>query len=826
MTQATAAQPATSTNLEERLGGLLDQLSLEEKVLLLTGHDFWATEPLAKIGLRRILVSDGPSGVRGEVWDERSPSLNLPSATALGSSWDPSIARRYGNVAAVEARRKGVDVVLGPTINLHRSPLGGRHFECFSEDPVLTSSLAAAYVSGVQENGVGATPKHYIANDFETDRFTVDVQVDDRTLRELYLLAFEKAVTEAHAWLIMSSYNSINGATATENDLLETPLNSEWGFDGVVISDWTAVRSIESAKHSQDLVMPGPAGPWGDALVAAVRAGEVEESAIDRKVLRILGLAARVGALEGFEPVVAAPVQVEDGIAFVREAEAAGSVLVRNTGELPWSADTLTSVAVIGDNARHARTQGGGSATVLPEKIVTPIQGIRSALPNASISYSQGAVVQEGIAEFPLASMTNPSTGEPGALVRFLDADGVELFREDRLASALIWFGGDAPIERASVFEFSTTYLPDTTGEILLGFASVGNGRIFVDGELLHEENLASIGTDLGASFLAPPSSSVHVAVRDGEPIDITVEYDMTGPTVIDGVLGITIGIEPERSNPEQLIADAVAAAREADVAVVVVGTNAKVESEGYDRESLALPGRQDELVAAVAAVNPRTVVVVNSGSPVLMPWRNDVSAVLLTWFGGQEYGDALADILLGQVEPGGRLPTTWPIAEEDVPVLDVTPKDGVVRYDETIHIGYRAWLKAGTEPAYPFGHGLGYTTWELTDLTVDAATVTPETELTASVRVTNIGDRAGKQVVQMYASRADSAIDRPVKWLVGYAVVFAEAGETVVATADIPARSFADWQDGWHYEPGTFRLHAGTSVIDLPLGTTVEVVA
>ena len=311
---------------------------------LLTGRDFWNTWPIEKIGLRRILVSDGPSGVRGEVWDERSPSLNLPSATALGSAWDPALARRYGAAAAVEARRKGVDVVLGPTINLHRSPLGGRHFEAFSEDPVLTAELAAAYVDGVQENGVGATPKHYIANDSETDRFTVDVQVAERPLRELYLLAFEKAIVDAHAWLVMSAYNSINGVTATENDLLETPLNSEWGFDGVVISDWTAVRSLDSAtrlpgsRHAR----PGRARGvtrWSPRCAPA----SVAESDVDRKVLRILQLAARVGALDGFEPVAAEPIEVEDGIAFVREAAAAGTVLLTNRGELPWSATALGS---------------------------------------------------------------------------------------------------------------------------------------------------------------------------------------------------------------------------------------------------------------------------------------------------------------------------------------------------------------------------------------------------------------------------------------------------------------------------------------------------
>ena len=258
MTSTAPSRPVDLDPAAERLAELVDRLTLEDKVRLLTGQDFWATWPLEKIGLRRLVLSDGPSGVRGEVWDERDPSLNLPSATALAAPGIPSIARRYGNVAAVEARRKGVDVVLGPTINLHRSPLGGRHFECFSEDPVLTAELAAAYVTGVQENGVAATPKHYIANDFETDRFTVDVEVDDRTLRELYLLAFEKAIVEARAWLVMSSYNSVNGATVTENDLLETPLNSEWGFDGVVVSDWTAVRSVNSRRA---LAGPGDARP-------------------------------------------------------------------------------------------------------------------------------------------------------------------------------------------------------------------------------------------------------------------------------------------------------------------------------------------------------------------------------------------------------------------------------------------------------------------------------------------------------------------------------------------------------------------------------------
>ncbi|MBT1620266.1 glycoside hydrolase family 3 C-terminal domain-containing protein [Curtobacterium flaccumfaciens pv. poinsettiae] len=809
---STASSP--STPLTERIDALLGQLTTDEKVQLLTGRDFWTTWPVEKIGLRRILMSDGPSGVRGEVWDERDPSLNLPSATALSASWDRAIAKRYGAAAAVEARRKGVDAVLGPTINLHRSPLGGRHFEAFSEDPVLTGDLAASYVDGVQENGVAATPKHYIANDYETDRFTASTEVSDRALRELYLLAFEKAVTEAHAWAVMSSYNAINGVTASENDLLETPLNSEWGFDGIVVSDWTGVRSVDSAKASQDVAMPGPNPWWSEGpLLAAVQSGEVSMAAIDRKVRRILTLAARVGALEGFEPVAASPVHVEDGIAFVREAEAEGTVLVRNTGVLPLDAPAVSRIAVIGHNADQARTQGGGSATVVPSQVVSPLDGIRSAFPGASVDYAIGAVVQEGIAEFPLSTITNPGTGEPGARVAFVK-DGEELFVEDRRATALFWFGGDAPTREADRLDITTTYTAESTGTVRFGIGAAGRSRMWIDGELLLDEDVPYEGDQLGAAFLNPPARSVPVSVTTGQQVAIRIEYDVIQDETLGGVLAYQFGTEPSDDDPAVLIDAAVEAARGADVAVVVVGTNSKVESEGYDRSSLALPGHQDDLVRAVAAVNPNTVVVVNAGSPVEMPWRNDVAAVLLTWFGGQEYGNALADVLTGRQEPGGRLPTTWPVAMADVPVLDVTPVDGKVSYDEGVHVGYRAWLRAGTEPAYPFGHGLGYTTWS-----IDGVSATPTVREGDAVIVTatvaNTGDRAGKHVVQVYASRAESAVDRPVRWLVGFAPVRLGAGESTEVSIEVPARAFAHWDGSWQYESGTFTLHVGASVVD-----------
>lgn len=797
------------TDSVNHLRPLLDRLTLEQKAALVQGADFWTTVALPEIGLRAMTLSDGPAGVRGPRWDEREPSLNMPSGSALAASWDVDLAYRYGAAAASEARRKGVDVVLGPTINLHRSPLGGRHFECFSEDPELSAELGAAYVRGLQENGVAATPKHYVANDSETDRFTVDVHVDERALRELYLVPFERAV-EAGAWSIMSAYNAVDGVTMTENDLLETPLNSEWGFDGVVVSDWTAVRSLDSVPAAQDLAMPGPAPAWAE-LVDAIRNGRLDEADLDRKVLRILLLAERVGALEGSMVVEPAPL---DASAFARTAAIAGTVLLQNDGVLPVDAAALTRVAVVGHNARDARTQGGGSATVIPENVVSPLDALRAALPGADVSYEIGAVVQEGVAELPLSQLTNPATGEPGLRVAFFDADGTELFVENRRATALVWFGGDAPIAASRTVVLETRYTPEQSGEIQLGFAGANAGRLFVDGELVLDDAPVIEGTDLGAAFLNPPSLTVAVDVVAGRTLSVRAEFTRAqSGSALDGALSVTLGIAPEKTDPAELIARAAAAAAAAEVAVVVVGTNSKVESEGYDRENLDLPGRQDDLVRAVAATGTPTIVVVNAGSPVVLPWADEVAAIVQGYFGGQEFGHAIADVLTGAAEPGGRLPTTWPSALADVPVTDVTPQDGVLAYPEGIHIGYRAWLRADAEPAFPFGHGLGYTTWSWG--------VAQREGDTLEVTLANTGPREGGQVVQVYAERADTEIERPVRWLVGFATVHAAPGETVTARIEVPARRLAHWAGDWVVEPGAYTLRAGASVADLPLSVT-----
>ena len=809
---------------------LIKDVTLEEKIAFLAGYDFWNTVPNDKLGLRKMLLSDGPAGVRGEFWDERDNSLNLPSSTALGSSWSLELAAEYGRTLAKEAARKGVDVVLGPTINLHRSPYGGRHFECLSEDAMLTGALATSYVVAMQSLGKGACPKHYVANDFETDRYNVDVRVDERTLHEVYLRPFEDAVVQGGAWSIMSSYNKVNGTTLTESDLLRDPLRTQWGFDGVVISDWNAVRSVQAANAEQDLAMPGPKGAWGEALLAAVRNGEVDEAAIDRKIVRLLKLAERVGALGNDGSAPANPPRhneiSSEGVAFARRASSEGSVLLKNDGILPVNLQKVGKVALIGHNANAARTQGGGSATVMPKSVVTPLDALTAEL-GSKVSYSIGAVVQVGLSALSASQTVNPVTGSAGVHVEFLGEDQEVLFTEERTSSALTWLGSHAPVSKSTSIRLRTKYTPSRTSTELFGFASIQPVNFKVNGETFLNEHLPDESTDPFVALMDPPFTSKKYDFVAGNPVDIDINVDLRNRVGLAlNSQSFVFGFEADTSIGDANIADAVLQAKDSDLAIVVVGTNSQVESEGFDRDNLKLPGRQDELVDAVAAANPNTIVIVNSGSPVLMPWRDKVKAILVTYFGGQEMGNALVDMLTGASEPGGRLPTTWASSAEDVPVSNclASQPGNYVNYEEGIHVGYRAWLKSGKTPAYEFGFGLGYTTW-LIDSAQAPETVAAGTDFNLNVAVTNTGNRAGKHVVQVYASRKNSAVDRPVRWLVGFSDVHAKPGETQNVSISIRGREFANWDKEWVYEPGEFVLSIGSSVEKLELRTSIGVV-
>jgi len=796
---------------------LLGRLDLRQKVRLLTGADLWALHAEPAVGLRRMVTSDGPAGVRGEAWDERDPSANTPSPTALAATWDPARIERIGRLLAAEARAKGVDVLLAPTINLHRTPFGGRHFECLSEDPLLTAVIATAYVRGVQSQGVAATIKHFVANDSETDRFTVDVQVDERTLRELYLAPFEQVLADAAPWAVMAAYNGVGGTTMTESPLLVDVLKGEWGFDGVVVSDWFATRSTEAAGNGGlDLAMPGPQGPWGDALVAAVEDGRVSEAAVDDKVRRLLRLAERVGALEGTFAPVPEPWPADRIAGELRSAAAAGFVLARNEGDLlPLTRDELTEVALIGPDSAAGRLMGGGSATVFPAYTVGPLEGLRRVLgDDVRVSHSVAVNSTDRTAPLPVAWL------QSDAVVRFLDASGAELARESRRASELMYLGRITPelsVSDVSSVEVTASVQVPQDGSYDVGVAGVGPFVLSVDGaRVLDSVVRLPEGADPIEGMMRPPMEVATVQLSAAAPVELVLRHepasaDGFGDDVDTATMTFKLLVAPVQVPDEDLIEAAVAAAAAADVAVVVVGTTAEVESEGFDRETLALPGRQDDLVRRVVAANPRTVVVVNSGAPVLLPWAEEVPAVLLAWFPGQEFGNALSDVLLGTREPGGRLPVSWPVSTDGLP--STRPVDGGLDYAEGLRIGYRHHDSEGAQPLFGFGHGLGYTSHELGEVSVEGD---PASGVEVSVPVTCTGPRSGRQVVQVYASRTDSAVDRVPRWLAGFVVVDVAPGETVTAVVRVRRRALEHWDTGsgsWQLEAGAFRLHVGTSL-------------
>jgi beta-glucosidase len=833
--------------VERALGGL----DLETKVRLLTGFDFWATNGAPQIGMRAVIVSDGPAGVKGGSIGHDETTTSLPSPTALAASWDEELVREIGELLAGEARAKGVDVLLGPTINLHRSPLGGRHFEAFSEDPLLTGRIAAAYVRGLQSRGVGGCPKHYVCNDSETERQSYAVDVDERPLRELYMAPFERTVRETAAWSVMAAYSGVRGTPMTESDLLRDPLEENWGFDGLVMSDWYATHStVAAGRAALDLVMPGPDGPWGDALLAAIRHGEVTEAAIDAKVRRLLRLAARVGALDGVAPATAVATRPPQAAvsALVRRASSAGSVLLSNDGILPLAPGELRRLAVIGPNAAVPPSQGGGSANLRADYAVTPIDGLRTALPDVEILARTMDRYRAGFqrltpAEVALPAEAGEDAGRPGILVRVLEevapqggaapaatadvasvdvasAEVREIGRERRLDGRLIWHGGPR-IAGRPIIEFATRVTSQETGRHRIGLGVRGRVAIWVDGRLVHEGGEIPDTRDIDSMWHDPPYQAVELEMTAGRPVEVVMRwrkfYDQE-------IVLIDMSIEKPVFSNEAALAEAERLASEADAVVLMVGTTALDESEGHDRSSLSLQPEQDLLVTRVAAANPRTVVVVSAGAPVLMPWRNDVAAILLTWFPGQEAGNALADMLLGRVEPGGRLPTTWPATMEDVPILDTQPIDGRLHYAEGLHIGYRAWLRAETAPAWPFGHGHGYTSWTYLDV---APTSAGDGGPAVEVRVHNSGSRAGREVVQLYLARPDSSIERPLLWLGGFAAVEAGPGRTAVVTVPIDRWALRHWEEAageWALEPGRFEVRVGRSIGDLRLATYVEV--
>lgn len=803
--------------MSERIAKLIAELTLEEKVSLLGGEDWWHVNAIDRLGIPTLKVSDGPAGVRGAHMSGGPASASFPCGTALGATWDTELLREVGVALAAELRSKGATVILAPTVNLHRTPLAGRNFECYSEDPFLTARLSAAYIEGVQSEGMAATVKHFVGNDSEFERFTMSSEIPERALRELYLVPFESAV-RAGTLAIMTGYNKVAGTWCSENpDLVQTILRDEWGFDGLVMSDWFGTHStVEATNAGLDLEMPGPPAYRSDALIKAVQAGEVSEATIDERVRAVLTLSERTGVLDGNAPDPTREFWDDDPLRreLLRRVASQAIVLLRNENDALPLRDGLRKIALVGPLADAASTQGGGSAGVNSPYMVSALQGLRDALgEGVEIVTARGATLGRR------ASHINPfqwtaNNGAPGLSISYFAGDeptGAPVYEEVSNRSSFRWSHQFEPAGKSNPWcaHMEGTFTATFDGPHTFSARTGDRLRLFVGDNAVDEYAPATSERRTLAST---------VELRAGE--QVSVALDFAGLLSDDNDFGSLLDVRVLEPIPDDLITPAVAAARGAEVAIVVVGMDSTWESEGFDRKNIDLPAGQNELVRAVAAANPNTIVVMNTGAPVAMPWRDEVAAIVQLWYLGQEAGNALADVLTGALDPGGRLPTTFPHRLEDIPaMLNYPGENNEVLYGEGLFIGYRAFDKIKTEPLFPFGFGLSYTTFELGAPAVSSPTVGAGQTVRVTVPVTNNGARPGDCVVQLYVHDVESSLVRPEKELKGFARVHLDAGASDRVTIELDERAFQFWDPavhGWRAEAGAFELRVGLSAADL----------
>ncbi len=799
---------------------LVDSLTLEEQVALLAGADFWHTVPIERAGIPSMRVTDGPVGARGTRFGGGPPSIAIPCSTLLAATWDAPLVRRVGELLGRETRAKGARVLLAPTVNLHRTPIGGRNFECMSEDPYLTARIAVAYVQGLQSEGVAGCIKHFVGNDTEFERNSIDSRIDERTMRELYLVPFEAAVKEAGVLAVMTSYNRINGPWAADSAaLINGVLRGEWGFDGLVMSDWFGLHStVEGIAAGLDLEMPGPTRHRGEQLVAAVRDGSAAADDVRRAAVNVVRLMDRVGAFDDGAPGAETTRDSPDDVRLTRTAAARGMVLLRNESVsgrpvLPLDPAVFRRVAVIGPNAAVGQVMGGGSAHVTPTSVAQPLASLRARLgATVEVTHSAGCNINRRLPEIE-QRLCGPVTvdyfDDPSAL----DDRSAVAVRTGSGTMRMLWVKdpvGNSDSNPRFGARLSTTFTPDVTGTWALGIESVAPTRVLIDGAVVIDNESVPKGGSFFGTGKGELTGSIDVEAGRGYLLEVEVRHHPTG----QGLGGVNIGGQPPLG--ENLLAEAVELASTADCSIVIVGTNDEWECEGWDRTTLDLPGDQNELIMQVAAAGKRTVVVVNAGSPVSMPWLHDVDAVLMAWFPGQQMGEAIADVLLGDVEPQGRLPVTFPARLEDTPAFEHHPgRNGVANYAEGRLIGYRWYATVGRRPLFPFGFGLGYA-----DVGIAAARHAGGSAV--DVDLVNESDRDGVQVVQVYTAHAGSVErrgDEPALQLVGFikATVPAHGARTV--TVELDPRAMHTWNvsdHAWVRAEGEFELCVGTSSADI----------
>ena len=800
---------------------LIKDLTLEEKIELLSGFDAWQTNKIDRLGIPSIKMSDGPNGVRGDGNSGKS-SACFPCAISIGSSWNLNLINTLGEELASEAKLKDVDVLLGPTINIHRHPLGGRHFECFSEDPFLTGKIAIEYVKGVQSKNIAACLKHFVGNDTEFERYTVSSNIDERTLREIYLLPFEMAIKEANAKVVMSAYNKLNNiyCSSHENLLIEI-LKDEWGFDGYVVSDWGAARdTVENAIGGLDLEMPGPAKSWGKNLITAINDKAVPEDLINDKVKRILNVAS---FCKRFENPIRKPERDNDSKLkrkLLKDAAQEGMVLLKNDGILPLKKD-IKSIGIIGPNAEKAQIIGGGSATLVPYHESHPVSSFQN-------NFSEKTIVKsaKGCHTYRYLPEINKSlTKENGFLVEYFNVtDNKNDFISSKvLRGSKFWiFEGFAKDiigteDRPDIFvKFSCTYVPDISGEHAFEIFAIGKSKL-----LINNEEIIDNWTDPlpGDAFFAHGSSSKRGAshLEKDKSYQIEIQYKFEG-----NFPAIYIGCQPP--DKIDLLDEALNIAKEVDEVILLVGTNSDWETEGYDRVDFNLPGEQNTLIEKVLEINPNAIIVLNTGSPVDMPWVNKAKSILQSWYAGQEYGDALFEILTGLVNPSGKLPTTFPKRIKDTPAYSCYPGENLqMSYDEKLLIGYKWYDRKKIEPLFHFGHGLSYTNFEYSNLRISNS---DKNNFTCSFNIENVGDISGFEISQCYISFMNCDEDEPIKKLQGFDKTYINSGEIKKIEICLDSKSFSTWDiknHQWEIKKGVFNILIGSSSNDIKLKDSIN---
>jgi len=798
--------------MSKKIEELIQQLTLDEKISMLAGANLWCTMPVDRLGIPSFRVTDGPNGGRGNHSNMSPRSVCTPVGIALGATWNTELVEKVGEVLGDEVRTKGAHMLLAPTVNIHRSPIAGRNFECYSEDPYLSGEMASAYINGLQKQGVGACIKHFVCNDQEFERNSMSSEIEERPLREIYLEPFRKAIKQAKPWSVMSSYNRLRGIFASENDyILKTILKDEWAFDGIVMSDWYGTYTDGVPAGGLDLEMPGPARWMGrDKVKAALNSGTLTDEALNEKVRRLLQLFEKAGLFENPE------LQPEQGIdrpvhrKVIREAAQEALVLLKNQDILPL--EGIKSIAVIGENARWSQISGGGSAVVSAHYVVSPLDGMRSrAGGQVLVEYAIGCFIHKTMPA-PDADTLSTVSGEEGLLVEVfenLDFSGQPAFTQINKVPQFGWFDASVPNvnqERFAV-RLSGFFTPKDSGLHTFGLGTIGRGRLRMDDKEMIDNWSEPVQT---------AQKCVDMQMNAGQKYALLVEYTWEGDP-----RWRSLNLSHLPPHGSDLITEAVELAKRSDVVVLVAGLTGDWESEGFDRVDMKLPGDQNELIEKVAAANPKTIVVLNVGSPVEMPWIDKVAGVIQMWYDSQEQGNALADVIFGDVSPSGKLPTTFPVRLQDNPsYINFPGENGRVLYGEGLFVGYRYYEKKALAPLFPFGHGLSFTTFEYSNLQIsDEFKI--EDGLVVSFDIKNAGKQGGKEVAQVYVRDAKSSLVRPEKELKAFAKVALQAGETKTIHLQLDREAFWFYDPlhgGWIVEPGEFEILVGASSQDIRL--------